>query len=121
MVADGIQNHSPAAVTVQATNALRSRKPRTFLVHQHYAQGHFLYLYIQQYGYYYYCSLITALCIGNITIFKRKKVQAVNADENMSLPYIMKSQLVFDFVYSLHWFSLSYFQTSFTCTFSISQ
>lgn len=62
MVADGIQNHSPAAVTVQATNALRSRKPRTFLVHQHYAQGHFLYLYIQQYGCYYYCSLITALC-----------------------------------------------------------
>lgn len=60
MMADSIQNHRPIAITVHSINELRSRNPKTFLALQHYAQGHFLYLYIQQYGFYYYCSLITA-------------------------------------------------------------
>lgn len=120
MVADRIQNHSLTAVTVKPTNAIRSKKHRTFLAHQHYAQGHFIFLYIQQYRFYYYCSLITALCTGNTAIFKLNKVHAVYADETRILLYIIKSQLVFDFICSFHWFSLLYFQTSFTCTFSIS-
>lgn len=69
-VADGIQNHSLTPIIVHPTNALRSRKPRTFLAHKHYAQGHFLFFHIQQHRFDYYCSLITTLCIANIAIFK---------------------------------------------------
>lgn len=46
-----------------------SKNPKTLLAHQQWAQGHFLFLQIQQHGFYYSTySLITALCIGYIAI-----------------------------------------------------